>query len=199
MAQMLKKAGEIGLLGGAIPEEYGGSGLDKVSATVLAEKLAGVCIVCSLSRRPCGDRNDPDRLFRHRRAEEEISAQDCDGRVALLLLPFGTAGGFRRLASRTRAVSLAGREELDSQRAENVDHQRRVRGRLHRLRQGGWREILLLHRGAGHAGFLDRRRRKEDGNSRQLDRAVCFSKTHRCRRKTCCMKSGAATSWRSIR
>src|SRR3984957_21281758 len=33
MAQMLKKAGEIGLLGGAIPEAYGGSGLDKVSAT----------------------------------------------------------------------------------------------------------------------------------------------------------------------
>ncbi len=41
MGQMLKKAGEIGLLGGGIPEEYGGSGLDKVSATILAEKLAG--------------------------------------------------------------------------------------------------------------------------------------------------------------
>src|ERR1700751_5438935 len=41
MAQMLKKAGEIGLLGGAIPEEYGGGGLDKISSTVLAEKLSG--------------------------------------------------------------------------------------------------------------------------------------------------------------
>ncbi|MGA8035977.1 MAG: acyl-CoA dehydrogenase family protein [Candidatus Acidiferrales bacterium] len=41
MAQMLKKAGEIGLLGGGIPEEYGGSGLDKISAICLAEKLAG--------------------------------------------------------------------------------------------------------------------------------------------------------------
>jgi alkylation response protein AidB-like acyl-CoA dehydrogenase len=40
MAQMLKKAGEIGLLGGGIPEAYGGSGLDKVSAAILAEKLA---------------------------------------------------------------------------------------------------------------------------------------------------------------
>jgi alkylation response protein AidB-like acyl-CoA dehydrogenase len=41
MAQTLRKAGDIGLLGGAIPENYGGAGLDKVSATVLAEKLAG--------------------------------------------------------------------------------------------------------------------------------------------------------------
>lgn len=41
MAHMLKKAGEIGLLGGAVPESYGGSGLDKVSATMLAEKLSG--------------------------------------------------------------------------------------------------------------------------------------------------------------
>ncbi len=40
MPQLLKKAGELGLLGGGIPEQYGGTGLDKVSSTVLAEKLA---------------------------------------------------------------------------------------------------------------------------------------------------------------
>src|SRR3984893_8494382 len=41
MAQLLRKGGELGLLGAAIPESYGGAGLDKVSATLLAEKLAG--------------------------------------------------------------------------------------------------------------------------------------------------------------
>ncbi len=40
MPALLKKAGGLGLLGGGIPEEYGGTGLDKVSATILAEKLA---------------------------------------------------------------------------------------------------------------------------------------------------------------
>jgi alkylation response protein AidB-like acyl-CoA dehydrogenase len=40
MVHALKKAGEIGLLGGGIPEAYGGTGLDKISATILAEKLA---------------------------------------------------------------------------------------------------------------------------------------------------------------
>lgn len=41
MVQLMKKAGELGLLGGAVPEEYGGTGLDKISATVLAENLTG--------------------------------------------------------------------------------------------------------------------------------------------------------------
>ena len=40
MPSLLKKAGELGLLGGGVPEEYGGSGLDKISATLLAEKIA---------------------------------------------------------------------------------------------------------------------------------------------------------------
>jgi alkylation response protein AidB-like acyl-CoA dehydrogenase len=41
MPELVKKAGELGLLGGAVPEQYGGAGLDKISGTVLAEKLSG--------------------------------------------------------------------------------------------------------------------------------------------------------------
>src|ERR1700751_3572310 len=40
LAQLLKKAGEIGLLGGGVPEDYGGIGLDKVSSVQLAEGLS---------------------------------------------------------------------------------------------------------------------------------------------------------------
>ena len=40
MAGLLRKAGEIGLLGGGVPEEYGGSGLDRISSTVLSEKIS---------------------------------------------------------------------------------------------------------------------------------------------------------------
>jgi alkylation response protein AidB-like acyl-CoA dehydrogenase len=39
MRQLVKKAGEIGLLGVSIPEEYGGAALDKISMTVLSEKI----------------------------------------------------------------------------------------------------------------------------------------------------------------
>ena len=40
MAGLMKKAGEVGLLGGGVPESYEGAGLDKISTTVLAEKVA---------------------------------------------------------------------------------------------------------------------------------------------------------------
>jgi alkylation response protein AidB-like acyl-CoA dehydrogenase len=40
MAALVKKAGELGLMSGGIPEEYGGAGLDKISGMVLTEKLS---------------------------------------------------------------------------------------------------------------------------------------------------------------
>lgn len=38
--ELMRKAGDLGLLGADVPEEYGGIGLDKVSTTLLAETLA---------------------------------------------------------------------------------------------------------------------------------------------------------------
>ncbi|MFH1480331.1 MAG: acyl-CoA dehydrogenase family protein [Pseudomonadota bacterium] len=40
--RIMGKAGELGLLGTDIPEEYGGLGLDKVSTTVVTEALGGI-------------------------------------------------------------------------------------------------------------------------------------------------------------
>jgi alkylation response protein AidB-like acyl-CoA dehydrogenase len=38
--QLLKQAGELGLLGADVPEEYGGLGLDKISSALIAEKMS---------------------------------------------------------------------------------------------------------------------------------------------------------------
>src|SRR5437667_12655887 len=39
---LLRRCGELGLLGIEVPEKYGGENLDKVSAMIVAEKLARV-------------------------------------------------------------------------------------------------------------------------------------------------------------
>src|SRR5260370_20120977 len=39
MAELIRKGGELGLMGGGVPEEYGGPGLDKIAATILTHKL----------------------------------------------------------------------------------------------------------------------------------------------------------------
>src|SRR5258708_10590858 len=40
MAELVKKGGEAGLMGGGVPEEFGSAGLDKISTTGLTEKLS---------------------------------------------------------------------------------------------------------------------------------------------------------------
>src|SRR3974390_1706243 len=40
MADITRKAAELGLMSGGTPEEYGGAGLDKVAATMLTEKIS---------------------------------------------------------------------------------------------------------------------------------------------------------------
>jgi alkylation response protein AidB-like acyl-CoA dehydrogenase len=40
MAELVRKGAEVGLMGGGVPEEFGGAGLDKISTTVLTEKIS---------------------------------------------------------------------------------------------------------------------------------------------------------------
>ena len=177
MAQMLKKAGEIGLLGGGVPEEYGGSGLDKVSSTVHCGKTFDLRIVWRQARRPRRHRHPAHRLFRHRRAKEKISAEDRDRRKALLLLPLGAAGRLGRAELAHARRAFARRQKLDPERPENVDHQRRLCRRVHRLRESGRRKIFLLHRRARLSRLFRRRRRKKDGHCAAAPPRRSFSRT----------------------
>jgi alkylation response protein AidB-like acyl-CoA dehydrogenase len=40
LRQLVRKAAELGLMSGGTPEQYGGAGLDKISTTILTEKIS---------------------------------------------------------------------------------------------------------------------------------------------------------------
>src|SRR5260221_5936689 len=40
MPELVRKAGELGLMGGGVPEAYGGAGLGQIATMVLTEKLS---------------------------------------------------------------------------------------------------------------------------------------------------------------
>ena len=104
MAQMLKKAGEIGLLGGAIPEAYGGSGLDKVSATVLAEKLSAYASFAVSHGGHAGIGTIPIVYFGTEAQKQKYLPKIATGELLSCYCLSEPQAGSDALAARTRAV-----------------------------------------------------------------------------------------------
>jgi alkylation response protein AidB-like acyl-CoA dehydrogenase len=104
LAQMLKKAGEIGLLGGAIPESYGGAGLDKVSATILAEKLAGYASFAVSHGGHAGIGTIPIVYFGTEEQKKKYLPKIASGELLSCYCLSEPQAGSDALAARTRAV-----------------------------------------------------------------------------------------------
>jgi alkylation response protein AidB-like acyl-CoA dehydrogenase len=104
MAQLLKKSGELGLLGGTIPEEYGGSGLDKISATVLAEKLAGYASFAVSHGAHAGIGTIPIVNFGTEEQKKKYLPKIATGELLSCYCLSEPQAGSDALASRTRAV-----------------------------------------------------------------------------------------------
>ena len=102
-----------------------------------------------------------------------------DWRVLLV----GTAGGFGRAEFADAGGAECRRHALHPKRAEDVDHQRRVRGRVHRVRESERRKIHGVHRGTHLPGIQAGQRRAQDGDSRQLDDADLPGKLQGAKRK----------------
>jgi alkylation response protein AidB-like acyl-CoA dehydrogenase len=104
MAQMLKKAGEIGLLGGGIPEAYGGSGLDQISAAILAEKLAGYGSFAVSHGGHSGIGTVPIVYFGTEEQKKKYLPKIASGELLSCYCLSEPQAGSDSMASRTRAV-----------------------------------------------------------------------------------------------
>ncbi|MHB8524995.1 MAG: acyl-CoA dehydrogenase family protein [Candidatus Acidiferrales bacterium] len=104
MAQVLKKAGEVGLLGGGIPEEYGGAGLDKVSSTLLAEKLAAYASFAVTHGGHAGIGTVPIVYFGTEEQKKKYLPRIATGEIISCYCLSEPQAGSDALAARTRAV-----------------------------------------------------------------------------------------------
>ncbi|MFY9531270.1 MAG: acyl-CoA dehydrogenase family protein [Candidatus Acidiferrales bacterium] len=104
MAQVLKKAGEIGLLGGGIPEAYGGAGLDKISATVLAEKLSAYASFAVTHGGHAGIGTVPIVYFGTEEQKRKYLPKIATGELISCYCLSEPQAGSDALAARTRAV-----------------------------------------------------------------------------------------------
>ncbi|MGB7562913.1 MAG: acyl-CoA dehydrogenase family protein [Candidatus Acidiferrales bacterium] len=104
MAQVLKKAGEVGLLGGGIPEEYGGAGLDKVSSTLLSEKLAAYASFAVTHGGHAGIGTVPIVYFGTEEQKKKYLPRIATGEIISCYCLSEPQAGSDALAARTRAV-----------------------------------------------------------------------------------------------
>ncbi|HUO34708.1 MAG TPA: acyl-CoA dehydrogenase family protein [Candidatus Acidoferrum sp.] len=104
MAQVVKKAGEIGLLGGGIPEAYGGAGLDKVSATILAEKLSAYASFAVTHGGHSGIGTVPIVYFGTEEQKKKYLPKIATGELISCYCLSEPQAGSDSLASKTRAV-----------------------------------------------------------------------------------------------
>jgi alkylation response protein AidB-like acyl-CoA dehydrogenase len=104
MPQLLRKAGEIGLLGGGIPEAYGGSGLDKVSTILLSEKIAAYASFAVSQGGHSGIGTVPIVFFGTEAQKQKYLPKIATGEWLSCYCLSEPQAGSDSLAARTRAV-----------------------------------------------------------------------------------------------
>jgi alkylation response protein AidB-like acyl-CoA dehydrogenase len=104
LPELLKKAGEIGLLGGLISEQYGGAQLDKVATTVLAEKLAAYASMAVAHGGHAGIGTIPLVYFGTEEQKKKYLPKMATGEWLACYCLSEPQAGSDALASRTRAV-----------------------------------------------------------------------------------------------
>ena len=115
-------------------------------------------------------RHHADPRLRDGGPEAALPAGAGERRDGGRVLPERVGLGIRR-PRREDARHAAGGRQLRAERREDVDHERRLRRRLHRVREGRRRAVHRLHRRAGLRGGHERRRGAQDGPARLVDHA----------------------------
>ena len=164
---LLRQAAQLGLTSVDVPEAYGGQEMDFVSSAIVADRVARQGSFAVSYGAHTGIGTLPIVYFGTEAQKQAYLPKLATGEWlgAYALTEPGT--GSRR-PGRQAAPPSPGRRPLGAERQEDVDHQRRLRRRLHRLRQGRRRAVQRLHRREDRPRRQHRRRGEEAGHQGQL-------------------------------
>jgi hypothetical protein len=153
MAELVRKGGEVGLMGGGVPEQYGGAGLDKIAATVLTEKLSIYGGFAVTHGAHAGIGTLPIVYFGTEEQKKKYLPKLATAENDWGLLPVGTASRIGRAKFIDAGSTESRRHTLRAKWPEDVDYERWIRGCLCGLRESRWGEIHSVHRGADIPGI----------------------------------------------
>ena len=171
---ILRKSAQLGLTAVIIPEKFGGMEMDLASMMIVAEGISKDGSYSAWHGAHTGIGTLPLLLFGTEEQKQRYLPKLATAEMVAAYCLSEPQAGSDALAARTRADLSAGRQALHPERPEDVDHQRRRGGPLHRLRQDRRREIHGVPGGARVPGRAAGRRRKEDGHQGQLHHRGLF-------------------------
>jgi alkylation response protein AidB-like acyl-CoA dehydrogenase len=191
MAKALKKAGAIGLLGAGIPEAYGGSELDKISATVLTEKISVYASFAVAFGGTSGIGTIPIASFGTEEQKRKYLPKIASGELLAAYCLSEPQAGSDSLAARTRAVlSPDGKNWI-------------LNGQKMWITNGGFADVYIVFAkvdGTQFSAFIVERGTPGFTVGAAAARLCRYSlRMRRCPRKIFSMKSAAVISWPSTR
>ncbi len=132
---LLKKAGDLGLSAAEIPEAYGGLEMDKVTAAVIADHIAKYAGFATTWGGHSGIGTLPIVYFGTEDQKKKYLPRLAAGEIVGAYALSEASSGFRRAQLPRARPTFARRQTLHPERREDVDHQRRIRRPVHRVRQ----------------------------------------------------------------
>ena len=167
--ELVRKAGELGLSGVDVPEQYGGLEMDKVTSSIIADRIAKYGgFSASWGAHTCIG-TLPIVYFGTEQQKKKYLPGLAAVRKGRRLCTVRIMVRLRRVALPNPSPTFGRRAALRTERRKDVDYERRLRRSLHRLRESRWREIHGFPDRTRFSRFLRGRRRAQDGDPRLVD------------------------------
>ncbi len=144
--QLLRKAGELGLLAVDVPEAYGGLDMDKVTSALIAESLSTNASFSVAFGAHAGIGTLPLVWYGTEQQKQRYLPRLASGEWIGAYALSEASSGSDAMNIRTRAVLSSDGFALCPEWREDVDQQLRLCRSLHRLCEDRWRKVLGVPR-----------------------------------------------------